>query len=275
MEFKAFKAAAFKSADIEDGVFDAVVAVFGNVDRDRDRIMPGAFNRSLKAWADSGDPIPIVFAHQWANLDAHVGEVMSAAELLPGDPQLPAELAENGGLLIKGRLDLDSPFAARLWGKMQRRSIREFSFAYDVKAARPGTGGVTDLLDLDIIEVGPTLKGVNPRTALLATSGVKALADGGVDVLDVLDVLDALAAPDDTAQKDPGDDDALDLVGTLAAARDIIDSALARIAPSTLTVSTLSAKDGAGTLDEVEAGTAGLVSPETVELLAAIVEAGD
>jgi HK97 family phage prohead protease len=149
------------------GTFEAVVSVFGNVDFAGDRIIEGAFEKSLERWAASGDPIPVIFSHRWDDLDSHVGVVLEAKELAPGDALLPSELAALGGLWVKARLDMDEDFAARLWKKLERRSIREFSFAYDTIDERKAKDGANELLELDVIEVGPTLKGMNPATALL------------------------------------------------------------------------------------------------------------
>lgn len=164
------------------GTFEAIVAVFGNVDVQGDRIIPGAFAASLAEWKASGDPIPVVFSHQWGNMDAHVGEVIDAKELLPGDPALAGTgLEENGGLWTKFSLFVDDPDEAptrRLAKRLDRRTIREFSFAYDVIDESRGTDGANELKVLDLIEVGPTLKGANPATVLLG----KALGDGWEDL---------------------------------------------------------------------------------------------
>lgn len=138
-----------------NGEFEALVAVFGNVDSVGDRVIKGAFTKSLEEWKASGDPIPVIFSHQWDNLHAHVGEVFSAEE-------------RDEGLYVKARLDLEDDFARDLWKKMKRRRIREMSFAYDVVHERKADDGANDLTELKIIEVGPTLKGINPETQLLA-----------------------------------------------------------------------------------------------------------
>lgn len=150
------------------GVFEAIVSVFGNVDYAGDRVLFGAFSDSLERWKASGDPIPVLFAHQWDDLDAHVGVVLEAEELAPGDARLPPELMANGGLWVKFRLDVEEDFAGRLAKKLERRSLREFSFAYDVIDERRAGDGANDLVTLDLIEVGPCLKGMNPATALMA-----------------------------------------------------------------------------------------------------------
>jgi HK97 family phage prohead protease len=160
------------------GIFSAIVSVFGNVDHGGDRILAGAFVESLAEWKASGDPIPVVFSHQWQDPDAHVGEVLEAKELLPGDPLLEGTgLEENGGLWTKFGLFVDDPDEAparRLAKRLEKRTIREFSFAYDVVEERRAADGANELVTLALIEVGPTLKGMNPATRLLS----KALGDG-------------------------------------------------------------------------------------------------
>lgn len=143
------------------GQFEAIVSVFGNVDVVGDRVVKGAFANSLKKWEDvrqSGDSgIPVVWTHDWNGLDSIVGEVVEAEE-------------RDEGLWVKGQLDMEEEFAQKLFRKLQKRRIREFSFAYDIVNEKE-QNGANELLELDIIEVGPTFKGANPDTRLI---GVKA-----------------------------------------------------------------------------------------------------
>lgn len=154
---KSYKAN-FKALPEEgDGTFEAIVSVFGNVDLVGDRVVKGAFEKSLQKWSKSGDPIPVIHSHRWDDLDAHVGIVLEAEE-------------REEGLWVKGQIDMDDPAAAKVYKLLKRRSLREFSFAYDVVREKSGADGANELLELDIIEVGPTLKGANDETQLL---GVK------------------------------------------------------------------------------------------------------
>lgn len=156
MNHKNFQIKNFKALDAEQGIFEAIVAVFNNVDRINDKIIPGAFLRSLAAWKAKGRPIPVIFAHEWDNLDAHIGQVLEAKEV-------------EEGLYVKGQLEMDEPFAKRVWKKMQQGVLAEFSFAYDtVKEAI--VDGVRELREVDLLEVGPCLVGMNPETRLI---GVK------------------------------------------------------------------------------------------------------
>lgn len=144
----------------EDGTFEALVSIFGNVDAVGDRVVKGAFTKSLQEWKDSGDPIPVIFSHQWDNLDAHVGEVLEAEET-------------DQGLRVKARLDIEDDYARKLWNKLKRRRIKEFSFAYDTEDEAKAEDGANELRELKLIEVGPTLKGVNPDTQLLAVKSIE------------------------------------------------------------------------------------------------------
>jgi hypothetical protein len=160
MKHKSFRLASFKALDEAQGIFEAIVAAFNNVDRGGDRILPGAFKNSLAEWEQKGRPIPVIFAHEWDNLDAHIGQVLQAKEV-------------EEGLYVRGQLEMDEPFAARVWKKMKSGLLAEFSFAYDVVKSGWITENertVLELKELNLLEVGPCLVGMNPDTQLL---GVK------------------------------------------------------------------------------------------------------
>lgn len=162
MKTKSFNAnvKAVGTADgLGDGQFTALVAVFGNKDLGGDVIVPGAFTDSLRAWEASGDAIPAIWSHQWSDPFAHIGWSLSAAETAEG-------------LLVTAQLDLENPTALQTYKLLKQRRVKEFSFGYDVIDG----GYVTqdedeffELRKLNLIEFGPTLKGMNPDTLLLGT----------------------------------------------------------------------------------------------------------
>ena len=158
---RAFEVASFKAVDAKTGQFEALVSVFGNVDMGGDRVVKGAFAKSLARWEEKGDPIPVIWNHMWENPEAHIGAIP------PGDA---AET--DDGLVVKGRIDLDNPFAKQVYRLLGERRVTEFSFGYNLLESEKKDGAL-DLLEIDLFEVGPTLKGMNPATELLA---VKALA---------------------------------------------------------------------------------------------------
>ena len=152
-------AAQFKAVDEAEGTFEAIVSVFGNVDLIGDRVVKGAFTKSLGEWKQSGDPIPVIWSHMWNDPEAHIGKTIDAEE-------------RDEGLWVKAQVDLDDPFAAKVFRLMKERRVKEFSFAYDVEEEQYNKDDkANDLLELKIIEVGPTLKGMNPATELLGAKG--------------------------------------------------------------------------------------------------------
>lgn len=155
---------------LDEGQFTALVSVFGNEDSVGDVVLPGAFSKTLADWGSRGDPIPVIWSHDWGDPFSHIGSVSEAKET-------PA------GLLVTGRLDLDNPKAAQVFRLLKGRRVTQFSFAYDIEDAGFGERDgrdVYELRQLKLLEVGPTLVGANQETELLAAkaaglaSGVKA-----------------------------------------------------------------------------------------------------
>jgi HK97 family phage prohead protease len=147
-------------ADGAKGTFTALVSVYGNVDRHGERVQPGAFDKSLARWREKGDPIPVIWSHNWADPHAYVGEI---------DPD--NAVSTDRGLQVTGKMDLDDPFAAKVHKLLSSRRVAQWSFGYEVLDEKTAKDGAVDLLELDLIETGPTLKGANPMTD---TAAVKA-----------------------------------------------------------------------------------------------------
>jgi HK97 family phage prohead protease len=143
----------------------ALVSVFDNVDLQGDRVLPGAFKKSISKWRQSGDPLPVIWAHSWGDVFAHVGVVTAMEE-------------SDGGLLVTYQLDDDTPFVKQLAKLMKERRVKEWSFAYDVIKERRAKDGANELVELDLIEVGPCLKGANPETETLARKAYDATTRG-------------------------------------------------------------------------------------------------
>jgi HK97 family phage prohead protease len=163
---KHYPIAYFKALPEEgNGVFKAIVSVIGNVDYQGDRVMPGAFDASLAKWRKSDRPISVIWSHDWADPFANVGVVWpkDVREVGPDEyPEVP-----GGGLLVKGRFDIEKPFAAQVYDLVKERRVSEWSFAYDTVKERKAADGANELHALDLIEVGPTLKGANNMTTTI------------------------------------------------------------------------------------------------------------
>jgi HK97 family phage prohead protease len=146
-----------------DGTATALVSVFGNVDLGGDRVMPGAFARSLGEWRAKGDPIPVIWSHDWDNPESFVGWA---------DPKDITESAD--GLVVPMQFDTDRQRAEQVHHLLKSRRVTQFSFGYFVREYEdvddPEYGKVRELRDVDLFEVGPTLLGMNPETELLAAA---------------------------------------------------------------------------------------------------------
>lgn len=171
-----------KADDGQPGRFEAVVAVFDNVDSYGDRILFGAFTESL---AQRGYP-PIVWTHRWE--EPPIGSTAEAEEAR-GIKLLDGRTVDGLRLLFDLLIDDNARArevnaAMRATGGDGKQALREFSFAYFTKEAlwrdEPDEDGAwRDLVKLDIIEAGPTLLGANPETGLVAMLSALARKAGG------------------------------------------------------------------------------------------------
>jgi HK97 family phage prohead protease len=211
-DFRVSVKAAGEADGLADGQFEAIVSVFGNEDSVGDVVMPGAFQKTLADWEAKGDPIPVIWSHDWRDPFSHLGTVEKAEE-------------RPEGLWVRAQIqDLDTnPKAAQIYRLLKGRRVTQMSFAYDVVDAgwgkREGDREVYELRELKVHEVGPCLIGANQETELLAVKAQQ-MADGAkagrvlsgknyarlVEARDALtSVLDA-AAPTEDAPKNSGAD---------------------------------------------------------------------
>lgn len=161
-----------KSADGDEGTFTALASVFNNVDLVGDRVRPGAFKRTIEDWTASGRKIPVIFNHNWEDIHSHIGYA---------NPEDVKETDE--GLQFKAYLDTAENETARaVHRNLKRGTLTGMSFGYTVKSEKVAKDGVNDLLDLDLIEFGPTLKGANPEAQLQAVkSAVETTTSEGTE----------------------------------------------------------------------------------------------
>lgn len=160
---------------LQEGQFEALVSVMGNKDAYGDVVMPGAFDDTLAVWKASGNPIPVIWSHNYGDLTNHIGYLVDAAE---------KTLDGKTGLWVKGQLDVSpdpEDALARKAAKLLRgKRVTQFSFSYDVldaaQAKSDELGNYTELRKLKLYEVGPTLIGANQETELLAAKSLQALA---------------------------------------------------------------------------------------------------
>ena len=156
-------------AGLEDGQFEAYASIFGNIDSYGDVVQPGAFENTLKEWAESGNFLPVLFGHNMADPDYNIGHVIEATE-------------DEKGLRVLGQLDLESPKGAQVHRLLKGKRITQLSFAYDVIKGTWGQLGGQDVYELHevkIYEVSLVTIGANQETEVLAVkTAMESMAAG-------------------------------------------------------------------------------------------------
>lgn len=140
-----------KTAGLEEGTFEGFASTFGNVDYQGDRVMPGAFSKSIA----SGRTVPLLWMHRTEDPRSFVGEVVEASET-------------TEGLKILGRFDLDTDEGAAAYRQVKARRIGALSIGYQIKTATKGSDGANELRDLDLVEVSVVTRGANDRALITA-----------------------------------------------------------------------------------------------------------
>lgn len=185
-----------KSADeinSGEGIIEGYASVFNNQDSYGDVVLPGAFTESLKALADTGRVLPLLYNHDANNI---VGEVQHAAE-------------DEHGLFVRCRFDMDDASAAKIFRSVKARRLDGLSFAFRVLDGELGKVLDDDVFFIraaEIFEVSVVLVGANnearidsvksaePREKSDAAADSRAellssLTDKGAEYLRVLDGL--------------------------------------------------------------------------------------
>lgn len=152
--FKSTAPARIKAATEDDGegIIEALVATY-DLDSGGDRIVPGAFAKSLDEWASRAEPIPFIWSHMHDDIDAYLGDVIEAREV-------------DEGLWVKAQLDMDDEKSRKAYRLLKGGRVRNYSFAYEIVDSQEKDGEHL-LQELKLFEVGPTLIGMNQNTRTL------------------------------------------------------------------------------------------------------------
>lgn len=122
------------------GEFVGYASVFDVVDVYGDRVKKGAFAATLAEHEKTGAPVPILYGHDSGNPLQNVGEIVEAKE-------------DDHGLLIRARLDMDTPEGAKVYRLLKSRRLRELSIGFIPRDYKPNSFGGNDLLDVELLEV--------------------------------------------------------------------------------------------------------------------------
>ena len=136
----------------ETGRFTGIGAVYGNVDLGGDKILPGAFRKSL----EGAKQLPLLWQHN------------------PSDPIGTVKVSDSEqGLMVDGQLLLSDPTAQKAYQFMKAGVIKGLSIGYDTEKAAY-VDGVRELRELKLWELSVVTFPMNPSATIL---GVKKLSD--------------------------------------------------------------------------------------------------
>jgi uncharacterized protein len=141
------------------GEFSAIAAAY-TVDRVKDRIVPGAFEKTIGQWQASGKRIPLHWDHR--------GDAANViGSIAPG-----ATREVDQGLYVEGKLDLQhSEVAREAWRSMKNNAV-SLSFGYLATKTRKRRDGVQALLEIDLFEITVAPGPANPETRFLSLKAV-------------------------------------------------------------------------------------------------------
>lgn len=200
-EHKTFPAFITK-VDSELGIVDAIVSVFGVVDLGNDRILPGAFRKTI---VERAGRIRVLDQHNTDSILRVLGKPIEIREV--GRNELPesvlAEFPEaTGGLLTRTQFLLNTPEGRGAFDRISAGAVAEYSIGYDpldVTYSEIEKDGkkirVRDLRTIRLWEYSPVIWGMNPATATLDAKSDATGEDKIQSTVEVQDAADTLKAP--------------------------------------------------------------------------------
>jgi HK97 family phage prohead protease len=180
----------------DQGIVEAVVAVFGNIDEGGDILHPGAFTKTLQ---ERGHKVRVLNAHNSFSLADVIGKPLEIREIPRED--LPFELQSgfpevSGGLYTKTQYLMNTPEGKGAFERIKAGAVDEYSFGYDavqVDFDEVERGdqkiSVRNLRQVRLWEYSPVVFAMNAATA---TVGVKDSVSTAPDDVEI--EIDATAA---------------------------------------------------------------------------------
>ncbi|MGQ4544542.1 HK97 family phage prohead protease [Dermabacteraceae bacterium P13088] len=186
---------AVKSVGEDKGEFTGYASVFGNVDLYGDKVVPGAFEKSLQKFQPGGAGIPCYWNHDVGDPMKCIGETVEAKE-------------DEHGLYVKVALDLDNPLAAQAYRLLKKGRVKQMSFAYHVKKSawvEAEDEYYEELRELDLHEVSVVQIGANQETSIGSVKSGKSDNEAIKELTSAVKSLCAVIAarPDDAPQPVP------------------------------------------------------------------------
>lgn len=160
-----------KATLTDKGEFVAIAAAY-SVDRVGDRIIQGAFQKTIDHWRESGKSIPLHWNHQGEPEDI-IGAV---------DPMTVEETKD--GLRVAGKIDLSGAKAREAWRAMKTGAM-SLSFGYMVVSEKQAKDA-NELHEIDLFEISVVPGPANADTRFLTLKSIPDLTIIEVEELNQL-----------------------------------------------------------------------------------------
>ncbi len=211
MHHKQLPLAGIKTAGLGDGEFIGYASTFGNVDLVGDRVMKGAFTKSIDAIA-GGDVLPVLWEHVKNDPRMQVGEIKSARET-------------DEGLEIHVALDLDTETGRAAYKSVKARRSKALSIGYSVIDQQKSAEGVNELKSLNLMEVSIVSSPANPAALIGEVKSTPALVKARKAAAEFVAADETTDDEDQDADLTHGEQFVRILEDALQEARDLIDTA--------------------------------------------------
>lgn len=166
-----------KEDDVDQGIVEHLVSVFGVLDLGGDICHPGCFTKTLQERRGS---IRVLDSHQRMSILGAIGIPLDLKEV--GRDGLPGRVLEKfpeatGGLMARTQFLLDTPEGKGAFLRIKSGAVSEFSFGYktldeDFDTLENGKE-VRNLRTIKLWEYSPVLFGMNPATAVTDVKGIE------------------------------------------------------------------------------------------------------
>lgn len=162
--------------DGNQGIVDAIVSVFGNIDDGHDIVHPGSFTKTI---AERMSRIRVLDQHNAGSIDRVLGKPLEIREV--SRAELPEDVLRDfpratGGLFTRTRYNLETQAGREAFVRIRDGDIGEYSFAFDILDRdyseelddRGQKVRVRNIRTVRLWEYGPVIWGMNPATATVA-----------------------------------------------------------------------------------------------------------
>jgi HK97 family phage prohead protease len=159
----------------DEGIIEAYVSIFGNVDSDGDIIVRGAFLESLAKKFPVG-----CWSHNW---DEPIAKTLEARE-------------DEKGLYIKAQFVMTVQRAKEAFELIKSGVIDEFSIGFRILDWEYDDAGHRVIKKVKIYEWSPVVAGANPETEMISAKSLKDAGEGAEGTPHIVTQEDLDANPD-------------------------------------------------------------------------------